>query len=239
MERYSVYFRWSAVLLFVYAVLTLAAWSALVAAVGWPPLTADVATTVRTLDMYASGGMLGYNALTYLSFFFVIPALPAVFILLYLKSPGLAISGFALAVVSYVLLMLDIFMAVGAGASAGGPLYETAFVGTLTRGDLTLTLDTIAAQFFVPALWFGILFAIVWGIGYLRLAGAARPAGGAFLASVFFAFVTFGGFFVGSDLIANVGVLAQTVATAAAFAAVGTALWTASRNPRWRDKKTS
>jgi hypothetical protein len=168
--------------------------------------------------------MTGYNVLTYLSFFLVVPALPAMLLLLYKRSPGLAASGFALGVVSYVLALLDVFLAAGAGAAAGGSLAETAFVGTLTRGDLALTLDTIAAQFFVPSLWFGILFALVWGVGYSRLAGAARWAGAAMLASVFFAFVTFAGFFVGSDLSANLGVLAQTAATAASFGLAAAAL---------------
>jgi hypothetical protein len=129
MEKYSVYFKWSAVLLFAYAALTVAAYIALIAGMGWPPLSAGPASSVRTLDAYASGGMAGYNALTYLSFFLVVPALPAMFLLLYKRSPGLAISGFALGVVSYVLAMLDVFLAAGAGAAAGGSLAETAFVG--------------------------------------------------------------------------------------------------------------
>ena len=224
MDKYSNYFKWSAVLLFLYAVVTLTALVALVAGMGWPPLSAGPASSVQTLDAYASGGMAGYNVLTYLSFFLVVPALPPMFLLLCKRSPGLAISGLALGVVSYILAMLDVFLAAGAGAAAGGSLAETAFVGTLTRGDLTLTLDSIAAQFFVPSLWFGILFALVWGVGYSRLAGAARWAGAAMLTSVFFAFVTFAGFFVGSDLIANLGVLAQTAATAAAFGLAAAAL---------------
>lgn len=210
--------------MFLYAALIVAAYTALIAGMGWPPLPAGPASSVQTLDAYASGGMVGYNVLTYLSFFLVVPALPAMFLLLYKRSPGLAISGFALGAVSYLLAMLDVFLAAGAGAAAGGSLAETAFVGTLTRADLALTLDTIAAQFFVPSMWFGILFALVWGIGYSRLAGAARWAGAALLSSVFLAFVTFAGFFVGSDTIANLGVLAQTVATAAAFGAAGAAL---------------
>jgi hypothetical protein len=226
MEKYSTYFKWSAILLFVYAALTLAAWAALVAGMGWPPLPASPASSVATLDAYAAGGMTGYNVLTYLSFFLVVPAFPAMFLFLYRKFPGLAISGFALGVISYVLAMLDVFLAAGAGTAAGGPLRETAFVGTLTRGDLTLTLDTIAAQFFVPSVWFGVLFALVWGVGYSRLTGVARSAGVAMLASVFFAFVTLGGFFVGSDTLANLGVLAQTVAVTAAFGFAGAALLT-------------
>jgi hypothetical protein len=232
MERYSVYFKWSAVLLFLYAFVTLAAWVALVAGMGWPPLPATPASSVQTLDAYASGGMAGYNVLTYLSFFLVVPALPAMFLLLYKRSAGLAISGFALGVVSYLLAMLDIFLTAGAGAAVGGYLAETAFVGTLTRGDLTLTLDTIAAQFFVPSMWFGILFALVWGIGYSRLAHAARWAGAALLVSVFFAFVTFAGFFIGSDVIANLSVLAQTAAAAAAFGLAAAALLSPAKSIR-------
>jgi hypothetical protein len=223
-ERYSVYFKWSGALLFVYAALTVAAWFALIAGTGWPPLSAGPASSVQTLDLYASGGMTGFNVLTYLSFFFVVPALPAVFVFLYRKSPGLAISGFAFGIVSYVLTMLDVFLAAGAGGAAAGPLAEAVFVGTLTRGDLTLALDTIAAQFFVPSLWFGMFFMLVWGAGYLRYAGAARWAGAAMLANVFFTFVTFAGFFVGSDILANLGVSAQTIAVAAAFALAAAAL---------------
>jgi hypothetical protein len=228
-EKYAAYFRWSAVLLFLYAALTVGAWFAPVAGMGWPPLSAEPATSVATLDAYASRGMTGYNVLTYLSFFVVVPALPAMFIFLYRKSPGLAISGFAFGIVSYILTMLDVFLAAGAGTAAGGSLAETAFVGTLTRGDLALTLDTIAAQFFVPSMWFGMLFALVWGLGYSRLAGAARWSGAAMLASVFFAFVTFAGFFIGSGFIGNVGVLAQTIATASAFGLAGRALWVSGR----------
>jgi hypothetical protein len=223
-ERYSAYFKWSGVLLFVYAFLNVAAWFALVVGMGWPPLSSGPASSIQTLDLYASGGMTGYNVLTYLSFFFVVPALPAMFVFLYRKSPGLAISGFAFGIVSYVLTMLDAFLAAGAGSAAAGPLAEAVFVGTLTRGDLTLVLDTIAAQFFVPSLWFGMLFTLVWGAGYLRFPGAARWAGVAMLANVFFTFVTFAGFFVGSDILANLGVLAQTVAVAAAFALAAAAL---------------
>ncbi|UCE26745.1 MAG: hypothetical protein JSW52_10430 [Candidatus Coatesbacteria bacterium] len=239
MERYSVYFKWSAVLLFLYAVVTLAAWVALAAGMGWPPLSAGPASSVQTLDAYASGGMTAYNVLTYISFFLVVPALPAMFLLLFQKFPGLAVSGLTLGSISYVLAMLDVFVATGAGATAGGSLAETAFVGTLTRGDLTLTLDTIAAQFFVPSLWFGILFTLVWGAGYSRLAGVARWAGAGMLASVFFAFVTFAGFFIGSGVIANLGVLAQTVAAAAAFGLAGIALRTNSRILKARDKDPS
>lgn len=224
MERYSVYFKWSGVLLFVYAALTVAAWFALVAGMGWPPLPSGPASSIQTLDLYTSGGMTGYNVLTYLSFFFVVPALPAMLIFLYRKSPGLAISGFAFGIVSYILAMLDVFLAAGAGGAAAGPLAEAAFVGTLTRGDLTLALDTIAAQFFVPSLWFGLFFVLIWGAGYLRFAGAARWAGVAMLVNVFFTFVTFAGFFVGSDLLANLGVSAQTIAVAAAFALAAAAL---------------
>ncbi len=215
-------FRWSGWCAIIFGVLGLVAYishsTALGFSTGVPP------TPEGFIEIYSRGGIRAGHLLEYISLFFFLPALIGMALFLKERSPGRAMVGLGFGFAYFIGVFL-------LSAMTGGIINLVSDPGR--RVDETFKakvalLNLVGESIFYPLLGMGFLFFLLWGLAFLRGNVAERWVGNIFLLEATMMVLTFLFFALQLDALANVGILLQTVITAAAFIMGGIILLGAS-----------
>jgi hypothetical protein len=225
MERYRTYFKWAGGLAIAYAGLLLASW--LVMAVSLGPGIYEVAapTAGKLFEIYGSPGAAWAVQLEVVAWFLLAAALPAFALYLARRTPGLAWGGLGVGALAMVVSLVGYLlegMAYRLGAGGGAPLFAL-----LPPGDAVLLFNMMAEALALPMTFATYAWFLVWALAFFRDGSRlGRFAAFAFLLTFIFFLISLAGFTLQAPLLANGGILFQTLTQAAAFALAGAAVGT-------------
>jgi len=215
-------FRWSGWCAIIFGLLGLVAYishsAALEFSMGVPP------TPEGLIEIYGRGGIQAGYLLEYISLFFFLPALIGMALFLKGRSPGRAMVGlgFGFAYFIGVFLLSAMTWGIINLVSDPGRRVDEAF-----KAKVAL-LNLVGESIFYPLLGMGFLFFLLWGFAFRQGNIAERWVGNTFLLEATMVVLTFLFFALQLDTLASVGILLQTVITAAAFIMGGITLLGAS-----------
>lgn len=204
-------FRWSGWCAIIFGVLGLVAYISHSAALGFsmgvPP------TPEGLIEIYGRWGIRVGHLLEYISLFFFLPALIGLALLLKRRSMGRAMVGLGFGLVYFIGVFLLSAMTGGIInlVSDPGRKVDEAF-----KAKVAL-LNLVGESIFYPLMGMGLLFFLLWGLAFRWGNVAERWVGSLFLLEATMVVLTFFFFALQWDTLANMGILLQTVLTAAAF----------------------
>jgi len=216
------FFRWSGWCAIIFGVLGLVAYishsTALGFSTGIPP------TPEGLIEIYGKGGIRAGHLLEYISLFFFLPALIGMALFLKKRSMGRAMVGLGFGFLYFIGVFLLSAMTGGIINLVSDPSKR---IDETFQTKVAL-LNLVGESIFYPLMGMGLLFFFLWGLAFRRGNVAERWVGSIFILEAAMVVLTFLFFALQLDTLANVGILLQTVITAAAFIMGGIILLEAS-----------
>ncbi len=197
-----------------YAAVWLASYAAWIYGSGFLAASASPPTPDQLVQLAQAPGNQLSARLDIISYFLLIPALLGIFAYLLDRVPGRAMLGGAFAGLAVLALFGASAINVTVMTLGHGPVTE------LLRNRLE-TLSLLSGSFMMPGLYAMAMSNASWGLALWRETGHARMVGNLLLLQVAGFLLATAGFIGASDVVGNLGILAQVLAGTATFALAG------------------
>lgn len=173
---------------------------------------------MEVIDIYSRPFVRASVFINAVSILFAFPAVVGMALVLWERSRALTLHGLIAGILGFLCLLIQNTLEAGVISVVMG--HEACATGVSRESFSVIVYNT--AQFFMfPALILTGAFYLLFGLGFRKFSGLPRWTSVAFLAEVVFFLLTLVFFLAQKEIPANMGVLAQVVATGTAFVLAG------------------